>query len=96
MSKITGKEIAPYFIEYSIGNFIPKLNFKRETKEGEEKISTTSFGYFANIEGALNKIAELKSIDVLEDTGTMEVKAFVTTLKDIRYSLLKLTKSWQK
>lgn len=56
-----------YFIEIDTYNYTLKQKYDGKTKDGQDKDSVRTCGYFGNIRNAIEKYLKLVQIDLLDD-----------------------------
>lgn len=56
-----------YFIEIDTYNYTLKQKYDGKTRDGQEKDSVRTYGYFGNIKNAIYKYLKLVQTDLLDD-----------------------------
>lgn len=69
-----------YYIEIDLLNYTLRQNFKGQTREGQEKESVRTCGYFGNIRSAIEKYLNLVQQEVMRDEA-MSMKQYVDAVE---------------
>ena len=69
-----------YFVEVEGRDFTLKQNYQYKTKEGVEKEGVKSLGYFANLNGAIERYLILNQSDLNTDSS-VEMKEYLELVR---------------
>lgn len=85
-----------YYIEIDTYNYTLKQKYDGKTRDGQEKDSVRTCGYFGNIRNAIEKYLKLVQIDLLDDEA-LSLQEYVKSIELInKTAVLGLEKELSK